>query len=151
MIKVSVRSIRCTGFMKNLVTQEILEQAAQYLLRLQTARLDKGLGSEGEPLPPYSPGYAAFRSAHGRVVDRRTLTYTGQMLAGRRVEAVNASRVKLGWSPGTLEAKKAAGNEKRSPFVKATPKEVKLVTEFIQRKIRERAKKILAEERAKKR
>ena len=117
----------------------IMRRAALYLLRLQAERLEAGLGSNNAALKPYSKGYAAYRASKGRSTDKRTLTFTGRMKAARGVKAVTDKTAVIGWPAGE-EAAKALGNQRRTPFVRATPDEIKKVTEFIRAELRRKVR-----------
>lgn len=70
----------------------------------------------------------------GRVIDRRTLTFTGRMKAARGIKAVEKNSVVIGWPAGE-EATKALGNERRHPWIKATPDERAQLAAFVKAEI----------------
>lgn len=147
-MSIRVRAVDLKGM--KLVDADIMRKAGMYLLRLQAQRVMRGEGSNGAPMKPYSPGYAAYRQEKGRPTDRRTLLFSGNMWRARNTKDVTATKVTIGW-PANIEAIKALGNEARTPFVKATPEEIRLVTEFIRERIKEKVKAELARLRASKR
>lgn len=124
-----------------LFSPDLLKRSAQFLLRLQSQRLDSGVGSNGSKMPAYSERYAEFRREKGRVADRRTLTFTGAMLAGRRVTEQTKTAVRLGWVSGTSEAKKAEYNDDMYAFAAPTDAERKQVIAFAEREVKRLAKK----------
>lgn len=112
---ITVRAIDLTRL--KLTTPAIMKQIGQTFLRLSRERIEAGVGSDGAPMPLYSPRYEKFRADHGRDVNRRTLVYTGKMLLARKVQNPRANSVEINF---TAERDKAQGNEDRTPFVNAT-------------------------------
>ena len=113
----------------------LTKRAGNTLLRLNVQRIEKGIGSDGGLMKPYSPKYKAKRQATGRAVDKRTLRWTGQMMQSRLVVSVKNGIATLGWKPGK-NAEKAAGNETRTPFTQPTVKERNAVLEFVRKQVK---------------
>lgn len=63
-----------------------------------------------------------FGSVGGRDINRRTLTFTGDMKSARGVKHVTKTHALIGWQAGP-DAIKASGNEDRHPWVKPTKSE----------------------------
>jgi hypothetical protein len=97
-----------------------------------------GLGSDGEPMQPYTRAYAEFRNKAGRGTSFRTLVFTQQMLHAFGLKKATDTSALLGWGPGE-ESVKALANETRTPFVAPTPDEkralIKRVKMWVKRKI----------------
>ena len=145
-IKVDDRKIRkALKALSPKQTKQILQRGANRILRDMRLRIEKGIGSSGEKMPLYSPSYAEIRKEAKRPVDRRNLTFHGNMLGkvnvgrtgsakskggGRRILKATPDRVLIGWPPGP-QADKALANERRTPFVEPTAKEAKTLREFL--------------------
>ena len=90
----------------------ILVKGARRLLRDMRVRVEsKGLGTDGKAMPLYSPSYRLQRAKAGRTTDKRTLSFTAQMLGTRIVITGRGATVSIGWKPGK-QAEKALSNER---------------------------------------
>ena len=126
-----------------------MRRLAQSFLLDSRKRIESGTGSSGRKMKRYSPDYAKFRAAHGRVTDRRTLVYSDRMLATRQVKRVTEATAVIGWPPGE-EAVKALANETRTPFVNPTPGERKALISRAKQMIKANMKRSIAQARTKK-
>lgn len=117
-IKVKAVDIRALRFSMPALMRDV----ANEVLTRQRVRITDGRGTQGQ-MRKYSPGYAKEKAASGRQTGVRDLTWSGDMLAGRKVKEVTATTARIGWDAGSGQALKALGNEERTPFVKPTKEE----------------------------
>ncbi|MFG0245747.1 MAG: hypothetical protein ACF8MF_06835 [Phycisphaerales bacterium JB052] len=69
------------GALKQGFTDEELQDIANRALDIVTTRTDKGLDFEDKRFQPYSKRYAKKRAKHGRVTEKVTLLFRGEMMA----------------------------------------------------------------------
>lgn len=120
--------------------KKIIEQAARMYIRQARQRVEEqGRGTSGDVMPPYSPDYKRRREESGRDSDRRTLTWTGQMHQGRQILKLTEESALIGWKVGP-EARKAQGNQSRTPWVGPTPEERKAVLKYLRENIKRKVK-----------
>lgn len=136
------------GELKQFVTEDDMRAVGEYALRLQQARIARGEGSRGKKMKRYDKDYAEERAEAGLPTDRRTLRRTGRMLDSRTVLESTATRATIGFeNPEQYFYVQQA----KTPFVKATKDERKLLTEFVKKRVTERLKENLTRARANKR
>lgn len=124
----------------SLTTAQMFKRLGETFLRISRERIESGIGSSGDAMPPYSAAYAKKRGATGRDVAVRTLVFTGAMLAARRILSLDDDSVLVGFPDGTEEADKARGNEARTPFLKPTPDERDDLRELMRKLVVEKAR-----------
>jgi hypothetical protein len=64
-----------------LITTELLDEIALYIISQIQARTSGGEDVDGNSFTPYTPEYSAFRDRTGHPTDKVNLFYTGSMLA----------------------------------------------------------------------
>jgi hypothetical protein len=65
---------------EELITNELLDEIALYVIASIQIRTQKGEDANGSPFTPYTPAYSAFRQRHGHPVNKVNLTFSGTMI-----------------------------------------------------------------------
>lgn len=102
---------------------------AQHLYDLATLgrdsiveRVQDGIGSDDQPFPPLSRHYAVQKTRAGKG-NRRTMTFTGQMLDDMQVRSISNRQARISIS-SSLSRIKAKANEERTPWYGFSPNDI---------------------------
>lgn len=112
---------------------EFLQRLA-FLLNssIQRRVQDKGVGSDGRKLSPYSKQYANYKKSTGRQTKYRDLTYTGNMWQSLTATKLGSDAARMFFG-SAAEAKKAGYNDKRTPFFELGDAEKRIIDSEIKK------------------
>lgn len=132
----SVITKRLKEIDKDFTTGAFLEKTAQKLnSSIQTRVQKEGKGSNGLTMKPYSASYALFKERSGRKSNFRDLTFSGKMW-NSLTTSKGRNRAKMFF--GNAESvNKASGNEKRTPFFGLSNKEEEILSNEIDKFIKD--------------